>query len=337
MSETRTNGRHGRPFWQDRNVFVTGATGLVGSWLIDALLAHGANVVALIRDEVPHAELFRSGNHRRIRIVRGDLSSYELLERILAEYEVETVFHLAAQTTVGIANKAPLSTFETNIRGTWLLLEAARRNPTVCRFVAASSDTVYGAQAELPYDEALPLQAVFPYDISKTCVDLITRSYAQTYQLPTLVTRCSNLFGGGDLNWNRLIPGTIRSVIRGERPVIRSDGHFKRDYLYVKDAVRGYMMGAEQLDRPEVQGEAFNFGRSTPISALEMVRTIIRHSNHPELEPVILNQARGETDVKFVTAAKAARLLDWEPRFDLDRGVAETIAWYRRLLAESEP
>lgn len=332
MSEGNGRPAAARSPWQDRTVFVTGATGLVGSWLVDALLQQGARVVALVRDTVPDTELQRSGNKRRIHIVRGELAQYEQLERILAEYEVDTVFHLAAQTTVGIANRAPLSTFETNIRGTWLLLEAARRNPTVKRFVAASSDTVYGPQAALPFGEETPLEAVYPYDVSKACVDLLTRSYAQTYGLPTLVTRCANLYGGGDLNWNRLIPGTIRSVLRGERPVIRSDGRFQRDYLYVKDAVRGYLTAAEQLDRPEIQGEAFNFGWSRPISALDMVAAIIRHAGREDLEPVILNQARGETDVKYVTTAKAAELLHWTPRYPLDEGLGETIAWYRTLL-----
>ncbi len=321
-------------FWQDRSVFVTGASGLVGSWMCQALLEQGANIVALVRDTTPHSILLRSGLWQEVTIVRGDLSQYDLLERVLAEYEIDAIFHLAAQTTVGIATRAPLSTFESNLRGTWLLLEAARRNPTVKRIMIASSDTVYGKQAELPYSESLPLSAIYPYDVSKACVDMIGRSYAHTFNLPLAITRCANIYGGGDLNWNRLIPGTVRSVLRGERPVIRSDGQSTRDYLYVKDAVQAYLCTAEQLDRPDIQGQAFNFGCGRPITALEMVETIIAQSNHPELDPLILNQTRTETDVKYVSISKAETMLGWRPKYDHATGLAETIAWYQAALSE---
>lgn len=320
-------------FWRDRRVFVTGCTGLVGSWLTKALLAHEANVVALIRDSTPQSELVRSADIQRISQVRGALDDYALLERTLAEYEIEAIFHLGAQTTTSVANRAPLSTFEANVRGTWLLLEAARRNPTVKRVLIASSDTVYGSQAELPYRETLPLAAVYPYDVSKACVDMIGRSYAQTFELPIAITRCANIYGGGDLNWNRLIPGTVRSVLRGERPVIRSDGQFKRDYLYVKDAVRAYMRTAEALDRPEIHGQPFNFGWGRPVTALGMVQTIIEQSGESGLEPLILNQARSETSLKYVSTAKAESLLGWRPQYDHTAGLAETIAWYRTAFA----
>ncbi|MCA9920345.1 MAG: GDP-mannose 4,6-dehydratase [Anaerolineales bacterium] len=319
-------------FWQGKRVFITGCTGLLGSWLTDALLGMGADVIGLIRDFVPHSHLVRSGTLDKITVVRGDLCNYDLLERTLAEYEVEIIFHLAAQTIVTIANRAPLSTFETNIRGTYLLLEAARRNPTITGVIIASSDKAYGDQPELPYHEAAPLQGRHPYDVSKSCADLISRSYAHTYGLPVVVTRCANLYGGGDLNWSRIIPGTIRSVLRNERPIIRSDGLFKRDYMYVKDAVLGYMLAATQLHRPEVHGQAFNFGLEKPITALEMVNQIIAHSGHPDLAPKILNEAKNEIEEQYLAAEKARNLLGWQPRYTLDDGLPETIGWYEALL-----
>lgn len=319
-------------FWQDKKVFVTGCTGLLGAWMTAELLNQRASVVGLIRDVVPSSELVRSGNIDKITIVRGDLCDYELMERALAEHEIDTIFHLAAQTIVGIANRAPLSTFEANVRGTWILLEAARRNPTVQRIVVASSDKAYGDQPDLPYREDAPMQGQHPYDVSKSCADLIARTYAHTYGLPVVVTRCANLYGGGDLNWSRIMPGTIRSVLRGERPIIRSDGLFKRDYMYVKDAVRGYMLAASRLHDPAVHGEAFNFGLEKPITALEMVHHIINCSDHPELEPIVLNEAQNEIEEQYLAAEKAGRILGWEPLYDLDAGLKETIAWYRALL-----
>ena len=319
-------------FWQDRPVLVTGCSGFVGSWLTAALLESGANIVGLVRDYVPQSQLHRSGILKQINLVRGDLCDYALLERILAEYEIDTIFHLAAQTIVGIANRAPLSTFETNIRGTWLLLEAARRSPIVRGIVVASSEKAYGDRAALPYREEYPLQARHPYDVSKSCVDLIAQTYAYTYHLPVAITRCSNLFGGGDLNWNRLLPGTIRSVLRGERPIIRSDGTFKRDYMFVADAVRGYLMLAERIAEPGVCGEPFNFGLGRPASALEVVRTIISVSEHPNLEPIILNEVKNEIRDEYLCADKAHYTLGWKPQYTLESGLVETMAWYHNFL-----
>lgn len=322
-------------FWNGKRVFVTGCTGLLGSWLTAKLVSLGAQVVGLIRDRVSKSELVRSGTINQIDVVFGSVCDYELLERALAEYEVDTLFHLAAQTIVGIANRAPLSTFETNIKGTWTLIEAARRNPTVRRIVVASSDKAYGSHIKLPYQEDAPLQGKHPYDVSKSCADLIARAYAHTYQMPIAVTRFANLYGGGDLNWNRIVPGTIRSLLRGERPVVRSDGTLKRDYIYVQDAVHGYLTVAEQVERPQVRGQAFNFGVDSPLPALEMINTIIRLSHTPDLEPIILNQAKNEIQDQYLLSEKAQRVLGWRPEFSLEQGLTETFAWYRDFLVDS--
>ena len=322
-------------FWRDRQVFVTGCTGLLGSWLTAELVSRGASVVGLIRDVVPQSQLVRSGTIDQINVVRGDLCDYALMERTLAEYEIDTVFHLAAQTIVTIANRVPLSTFETNIKGTWVLLEAARRNPTVKSVVLASSDKAYGTHATLPYREDAALQGQHPYDVSKSCADLIARTYARSYGMPATVTRCANLYGGGDLNWNRIVPGTMRSVLRGERPVVRSDGTLKRDYIFVKDVVRGYLTVAENMGEPLVRGEAFNFGVDRPITVLEMVSAIIRLSDHPHLEPVILNEARNEIQEQYLSSEKAGRVLGWEAQYSLEDSLRETMEWYREFLGRS--
>lgn len=319
-------------FWKDKRVFVTGCTGLLGSWLTADLLSKGAHVVGLIRDQIPHSQLVRTGHIDQIDIVRGDLCDYELMERALAEYEIDSIFHLAAQTQVGIANRVPLPTFETNIRGTWTILEAARRNPTVQRIVTASSDKAYGTHAELPYRETAPLQGEYPYDVSKSCADLIARSYAHTYDLPVSVTRCANLFGGGDLNWNRIVPGTIRSALRNESPIIRSDGTMRRDYIYIKDVVRGYLIVAENMERDDVRGQAFNFGNDDPISVVRMVNTIVGLSGHEGLESTILNEAKGEIQDQYLCSEKADEVLDWKPQYTLESGLAETMVWYKDFL-----
>lgn len=329
--KTGNDNRMSNHFWQDRRVFVTGCTGLLGSWLTAALRQAGAQVVGLVRDLTPHSQLVRAGDFQRITVVHGDVTDYALLERTLAEYEIDTIFHLAAQTIVTIANRAPLSTFETNVRGTWLLLEAARRNPTVTRIVAASSDKAYGDQPTLPYHEDAPLQGRHPYDVSKSCADLILQAYAHTYGLPVAVTRFGNLYGGGDLNWNRVVPGTMRSVLYGEQPVIRSDGSMKRDYLYVVDAVRGYMLLAEKM--PAFSGQAFNFGNNDPLTVRQIVDTIIRLSPHPDLVPIIRNEARNEIQDQYLSSDKARNLLGWETAYSLEAGLKETMTWYRRFLA----
>ena len=319
-------------FWQDRRVFVTGCSGFLGSWLVDALVQQGASVVVLVRDHVPQSMLFRNGIASQIRTVNGELNDIALLERVLAEYEIETIFHLAAQTIVGIANRSPLSTFESNIRGTWHLLEAARRASGVKGIVVASTEKAYGEPQALPYVEEHPLHGRHPYDVSKSCVDLISQTYAITYQLPVAITRFSNLYGGGDLNWNRLIPGTMRSVLRGKEPVIRSDGTFKRDYVYVEDAVSAYLTLAERVDQPGICGEAFNFGLGRPVTALEVVQTVIEVSECPDLQPVVLDEVQHEIRDEYLSPQKANSVLGWQPSESLASGLTRTMEWYRRYL-----
>jgi CDP-glucose 4,6-dehydratase len=320
-------------FWRDRRVFVTGCTGLVGAWTVRALLDRGAHVIGLVRDQVAGSELVRAGLIDRIDVVRGALESQPLLERALAEYEVQTVLHLAAQTIVGIANRSPLSTFESNIRGTWCLLEAARRCGYRPQVVVASSDKAYGDQPELPYTEESPLLARHPYDASKACTDILSLTYSHSYAMPVCVTRCGNFYGGGDLNWNRIVPGTVRSVLRGERPVIRSDGTFIRDYFYVKDGAAAYLHLAECMHRdPAVCGQAFNFSTEIQVSALDLVRLVTRLMGS-DLEPVILNQASNEIKHQYLSAAKARDLLAWRPSYTLEDALVETIAWYREYFA----
>ncbi|RJO68877.1 MAG: NAD-dependent epimerase/dehydratase family protein [Myxococcales bacterium] len=321
-------------FWRDRPVFVTGATGLLGSYLVRRLVESEAEVVALMRDWVPQSELVHSGLLDRLRVVRGDVRDGALVERVLGEYEIEAVFHLAAQTLVPIANRHPAGTFETNVGGTWAVLDAARRAPTVKRIVVASSDKAYGDSDDLPYRETAPLAGRHPYDASKSCADLVAQAYAATYGLPVTITRCGNLYGGGDLNWNRIVPGTIRSVLRGERPVVRSDGEYVRDYFYVEDAVDAYLLLAEAMAADgRLRGDAFNFSNETPITVTELVRTILRLMASP-LEPVILNEASNEIRRQYLAADKARQALGWRPRFSLDEGLLRTIEWYREHFKE---
>ncbi len=319
-------------FWQDRPTLVTGATGLLGGWLVRRLRELGADVVCLVRDWVPQSELVRSQLLAQVKVVRGDVCDQELMERTLGEYEIDTVFHLAAQTIVTIANRNPLSTFESNIRGTWTILEACRRSPTVKQIIVASSDKAYGDHRELPYDEETPLQGRHPYDVSKSCADLISQMYANTWELPVAVTRCGNLFGGGDLNWNRLVPGTIRSVLRGQRPIIRSDGKYIRDYLYVEDAAAAYILLAESLAaRRELAGQAFNFSYEQKLTVLELVEKVLNCMGST-LEPEVMNQTSNEIRDQYLNANKAREVLGWKPLFDYDRGLAKTIEWYREFL-----
>jgi CDP-glucose 4,6-dehydratase len=319
-------------FWRDRPTFVTGGTGLVGSWLVKRLIEAHADVVCLIRDWVPQSEFVRSGWIERVKIVRGDIRDRDTLERVLGEYEIDTVIHLAAQTIVTIANRNPISTFETNIAGTWNLLEACRRSPKVKQIIVASSDKAYGDQEVLPYNEKTALQGQHPYDVSKSAADLITYTYAKSFNLPVAITRCGNFYGGGDLNWNRIIPGTIRSILRQQRPIIRSNGEYIRDYFYVEDGAAVYMLLAEQLaKRPELKGEAFNFSNEIQITVNQIVTKIIDLLNI-NIEPEIRNEVTNEIRHQYLSAEKARTVLGWHPLFTLDEGLAKTIQWYREFL-----
>ncbi|MFN3650776.1 MAG: NAD-dependent epimerase/dehydratase family protein [Armatimonadota bacterium] len=324
-------------FWRDRPTLVTGATGLLGGWLVRQLLEAGADVVCLVRDRVPQSQLVTTGMVERVKTVTGDVADQAAMERVLGEHEIDTVFHLAAQTIVGIANRNPVSTFESNIRGTWSILEACRRSPAVRQIVAASSDKAYGTHENLPYNEDTPLQGRHPYDVSKSCSDLIAHSYAVTYGLPVAITRCGNFYGGGDLNWNRLVPGTIRSVLSGERPIIRSDGSCLRDYLYAEDGASAYVTLAEALaERRELAGAAFNFGHRQPVSVLELVREILSLCGREDLAPDVRATASNEIPHQYLDPSRAMRELQWQPRFSLREGLVRTIEWYGAFLGERQ-
>jgi len=319
-------------YWRDRPTLVTGATGLLGSWLTRRLIEAKADVVCLARDWVPQSELVRSGTLESAKVVRGDVRDREIIERTLGEYEVDTVFHLAAQTIVGIANRNPVSTLESNIQGTWNILEACRRSPAVRSIVVASSDKAYGDQEILPYSEDTPLAGRHPYDVSKSCTDLIAQMYGKTYGLPVAITRCGNFYGGGDLNWNRIVPGTIRSVLRGERPVIRSDGQSVRDYFYVEDGAEAYMLLAERLAADgELRGVGFNFSNEIQISVGDLVDKILKRMNF-SMEPDIRNEASNEIRHQYLSAKRARSVLGWSPLFTLEEGLDRTIGWYRDFL-----
>lgn len=316
-------------FWAEKCVLVTGATGIIGSWVVKGLVDHGAKVIALVLDADPQSELYRSAYVRRIHVVNGRLEDFRTLERALLAHECETVIHLGAQAIVSVAWRSPLPTFETNIRGTWNLLEACRlHSDLVKRVVVASSDKAYGEQERLPYTEEMPLQGRHPYEVSKSCADLIAQSYHRTYGLPVAVARCGNVYGGGDLNWTRIVPGTIRSLYRGERPLIRSDGQYIRDYIYVKDVSRAYLSLAEQMDSPRIGGESFNFSTESRVTVLQIVDKIRQFMNCGQIEPIVLNEARGEIRNQYLSSEKASRLLGWKPVHTLDEGLRETIDWY---------
>ncbi|KIZ53427.1 GDP-mannose 4,6-dehydratase [Bacillus safensis] len=317
-------------FWNGKNVFVTGCTGLLGSYLVKELIDQGANVTGLVRDQVPRSNLYQGSQFEKMNVVQGALEDMQTIERALGEYEIDTVFHLAAQAIVGVANRHPVSTFEANILGTWNVLEACRRQPLIKRVIVASSDKAYGDQEQLPYDEDMPLNGKHPYDVSKSCADLISHTYYNTYGLPVCITRCGNLYGGGDLNFNRIIPQTIQLVLEGKAPEIRSDGTFIRDYFYIEDAVKAYLLLAEKMEEKGLAGEAFNFSNEIQLTVLELVDKILKAMGS-ELKPRILNQGTHEIKHQYLSAEKARKLLDWKPDYSIDEGLEKTIEWYREF------
>lgn len=318
-------------FWSGKRTLVTGVGGFVATHLAARLRELGAEVVGILRDSRGSRRLRLFGLQDEIDIVHGSIDDYALMERVFSEYEVEYCFHLAAQAIVGIANRSPVSTFDSNIKGTWTVLEAARHSSMLKGFVLASSDKVYGDQESLPYTEESPLLAVYPYDASKLCAEVLARSYATTFELPLSVVRCANIYGGGDLNWSRVVPGTIRSMLQGESPIIRSDGTLERDYMYVSDAVGAYLTLAENVERDGVRGEAFNFGWGRGYSVLEIVDTILREGGS-ELKPQVLGQNKGEINRQWLASEKALNVLAWEPAVPLEEGIRRSISWYRELL-----
>lgn len=314
-----------------KNVFVTGASGIVGYWLVSKLQDIGAETTVFVRDFVPKSNLIMSGLFGKVNIVSGQLEDCLTIERALNEYEIDTVFHLGAQTIVETANRSPLGTFNSNIRGTWNVLEACRNSRLVKNIVVASSDKAYGSSKKLPYTEDMPLAGEHPYEVSKSCSDLIAQSYAKTYGMPIGIARCGNVYGGNDLNFNRIVPGTIKSLINNQRPLIRSDGTLKRDYIYVKDVVNSYISIAENLNRKEIRGQSFNFGNEKPVTVMKIVNVILRLMGKEKIKPKILNTARGEIKNQYLDSSKAARHLNWKPRYSLEKGLKETIQWYRNF------
>ena len=322
-------------FWKDRRVFVTGSNGFLGSWAVRELRRAGAFVAGLVRDVNKGPALSDDPEAAPNFLVFGCLEDYETLLRAINEYEIDTVMHLGAQPVVGTAYRNPLSTFEANIRGTWNVLEACRQVSTVKRIVIASSDKAYGTAVELPYTEATPLRGRHPYDVSKSCADMIAQAYHETYRLPVCVTRCANFFGGGDLNFSRIVPGTIQSVLKDQRPVLRSDGTMIRDYIYVRDVVAAYMLLAEAMTDPKHWGRAYNFSIEVPLSVLQITELVLKVMGRTDLKPIILGEAKAEIPIQHMSGAYARAELDWKPNYTLEQSLAETVAWYRNYLGGS--
>ncbi|MFC4765803.1 GDP-mannose 4,6-dehydratase [Effusibacillus consociatus] len=314
-------------------MLITGCTGFLGSWLSNSLVKAEAIVIGLVRGgNLVNSHLFRLGCQKQMNLVYGRVEDFKTLLRVMSEHEVDTVFHLAAQAIVGKASQDSLATFETNIKGTWNVLEAARRTPSVKRVLVASSDKVYGTCDVLPCVETTPLQAIYPYDVSKSCVEHLCACYVHSFNLPVSITRCGNVFGGGDLNYNRLIPGTIYSLFKGNSPVIRSEGSSIRDYLYVEDGVEAYLCLAEKMEELKLSGEAFNFSLGSPVSAKQLVQQIIELMDS-QLKPVILSETSKEIQNMFLSSQKAKKILGWQPKHSLDQGLRKTIQWYREFLS----
>lgn len=321
--------------WKNNNVFVTGADGFIGAWLAKGLVEKGANVTIIVRDLKKSPGYRVLGIQDSINIVIGDITNHDAVRRTINESNIDTCFHLAAQALVQTATRNPISTFESNIKGTWTILEACRTIETVQRVVVASSDKAYGVQQKLPYTEDSPLLGLYPYDASKACTDILARSYFKSYSLPVAVTRNANIYGGGDFNYSRIIPDAIRCILKNEELLIRSDGTPERDYMYVKDAVNAYIMLAENLYRKEVKGEAFNFGAEKPISVKDLVNKIAALTSESGPKPKVLGSTKNEIDRQYLDSSKAKKILGWEPKYSLEEGLKETIAWYKAYFKAS--
>ncbi len=316
--------------WKNKKILITGATGMVGSWLVKEFLKRKSRVVTFVRDVDYQTEFYRSGDYLRTAIVNGPLENFSTIERAINEYEVDTVFHLGAQTIVGAAYREPLQTFESNIRGTYHILEACRRHRDIVkRIVVASSDKAYGMADELPYTEETPLKGCHPYDVSKSCADLLAQTYSHTYDMPIAIARCGNIYGGGDLNWSRIVPGTIRSLLNNQRPIIRSNGKYIRDYIYIKDIVEAYLILAEAISMRSISGEAFNFSTESRITVIEIVNKVRAIMGKRNLEPKISNLNLKEIPEQSLSAEKAHKILGWFPKYNLENGLSETVDWYK--------
>lgn len=321
--------------WGGKKILVTGATGMVGSWLVKELLKRESMIVALARDIDYQTEFYRSGDYLQTAIVNGSLEDFSALNRAINEYEIDTVFHLGAQTIVGAAYRDPLQTFESNIRGTYHVLEACKRHSNLVeRIVIASSDKAYGIADKLPYTEDMPLKGCHPYDVSKSCADLLAQTYSHTYNIPIAIARCGNIYGGGDLNWSRIVPGTIRSLLNNQRPIIRSDGKYIRDYIYIKDVVDAYLNLAESITNKNISGEAFNFSTESRITVIEIVNEIRSIMSKEELEPQILNLNLKEIPEQSLSAEKAHKILGWHSKYELKKSLSETVDWYKNYFRE---
>lgn len=323
-----------KSFYSGKSVLVTGATGLVGPYLVKGLLASGASVTCLVRDLVPDSLFFMEGMDRKVNVARGEVEDYGSVERTINEYEPEVVFHLGAQALVQRGVRSPVSTFRANIEGTWNVLEACRTHDKLVQsVVAASSDKAYGDQKKLPYTEDSPMMGRYPYDVSKSCADLLAQSYGATYGMPVSVSRCGNFFGGGDLNWSRIVPGTLKSAFAGERPIIRSDGSYIRDYIYVKDAASAYMLLGEKTAGMKLKGDAFNFSNGMQLTVLQLVQKILSAAGKGSLKPDVRNEPLYEIKKQHLDAGKAQKVLGWKSEWGIDRGLKETAGWYRDYFA----
>lgn len=331
MENNKTVGGMGMSFWKEKNVMVTGADGFIGSWLANELVSKGSNVLTILRDIKKESNMDVLGIKDKVNIIHGDIIDFNTIARGFNEYDIEICFHLAAQAIVGSANKSPLSTFESNIKGTWNLLEACRLNHSVKRIVIASSDKAYGQQKKLPYTEDSPLLGFYPYDASKACADILAKSYFKSYNLPLAITRNANTYGPADMNSSRLIPDIIISLLKNKQPIIRSDGTPERDYMYIKDAICAYLTLAENLQRDDVVGQAYNFGTGNPISVLDLYKKII-YIIGKDIQPKILGKASNEIDRQFLAIEKVKETFGWLPKISLEKGLSETVEWYKEYI-----